>query len=259
MSGSLYDGREGVTVIRDGDQGRLLQTAGRELARKLREALAGRERVNLAVPGGRAVARIFQAMVREELDWKRVHVFVVDERLVPPDHPDSNFKLVQEHLVGPLALAGRMPPDNAHPFLLDPECADRGAGRYERELEEQGSRYDVILLSAGEDGHVGALFPRHHSVEDPHHGFIVMDDSPKPPPSRLSSSRSLLQTARAAVLLFFGEAKREAYRMFNDGPGPVTACPAKLVLAIADTTVCTDLSRRGDGQERKDRHDHETV
>jgi len=249
MRGPLRDGGANVTVIRDDDQGRLLQAAGRQLGCALRGALAARERVNLAVPGGRAVARIFQAMVQEEVDWKRVHLFAVDERLVPPEHPDSNFKLVQEHLVGPLARAGKMPAENAHPFLLDPASPDRGAGRYERELEERGSRFDVILLSAGEDGHVGALFPHHHSVEDPHHGFIVMDDSPKPPPARLSSSRSLLQSARAAVLLFVGEAKREAYRMFNDERYPVTACPAKLALAIADTTVCTDLSPRGDERE----------
>ncbi len=237
---------EPTAIIRDDDQGRLLQTAGRRLGRQLREALAGRERVNLAVPGGRAVAGVFQALVQEEVDWKRVHLFVVDERLVPPEHPDSNFKLAQEHLVGPLARAGKMLAMNAHPFLLDPASADRGAGRYERELDEQGFRYDVVLLSAGEDGHVGALFPHHHSVEDPHHGYIVMDDSPKPPPSRLSSSRSLLQTAGAAVLLFVGEAKREAFRMFNDEMYPVTACPAKLALAIAGATVCTDLSPRGD-------------
>ena len=88
--------------------------------------------------------------------------------------------------------------------------------RYERVLAEHGFRYDIILLSSGEDGHVGALYPHHHSFADRHHGFIVMDDSPKPPPERMTSSLSLMQTAEAAVLLFVGEAKREAYAKFND-------------------------------------------
>ena len=236
-----------TTIIRDGDADRLLQMAGRHLCDRLRAALAGRERVSLAVPGGRSVVKIFQAMLREELDWRRVHFFVVDERLVPLDHPDSNFKLVQDHLVAPLAQAGRIAPDNAHPFVLDPASTDRGVGRYEKVLAEHGFRYDAVLLSAGEDGHVGALYPHHHSVEDRHHGFIVMHDSPKPPPGRMTSSLSLIQTAGTAVLLFLGEAKSEAYGRFHDARCPVAACPAKLVLEIGDVTVCTDLPQAGGG------------
>ena len=231
-----------TTIVREKDADRLLALAGERLCGKLRRLLASREHVNLAVPGGRSVVKIFRAMVREELDWRRVHLFAVDERLVPPDHADSNFRLVREHLVAPLAQEGRIGPGNDHPFVLDADRPDRGAGRYERVLAEHGFRFDAVLLSAGEDGHVGALFPRHHSVEDRHHGFIVMDDSPKPPPGRMTSSLSLMQTASAAVLVFAGEAKREAWGRFNDARCPVVACPAKLVLAIGDAAVFTDLA-----------------
>ena len=84
--------------------------------------------------------------------------------------------------------------------------------------------------------------PHHHSFADQHHGFIVMDDSPKPPPERMTSSLSLMQTAEVALLLFVGEAKREAYERFKDPAWPVAACPAKLVLAIRDAAVFTDLT-----------------
>jgi 6-phosphogluconolactonase len=228
-------------VIRERDQERLLAAAGRHLCEKIRGVLKIRSRAILAVPGGRSAAAIFKAMLAEELDWRRVHFFIVDERLVPVDHPDSNFKLLQEHFVAPLARAGRIDPGNAHPFVHDPSGADRGAARYEQELAGFGLRYDVVLLSSGEDGHVGALYPRHHSIEDRHHGFIVMDDSPKPPPGRMTSSLSLMQTASAAVLIFAGEGKREAWGKFNDEACPVADCPAKLVLAIGDVAVFTDL------------------
>ncbi len=230
-----------LQIIEERDQDRLLQTAGLKLCEKIRGALAARERVNLAVPGGRSVAKIFQVMQREQLDWQRVHFFIIDERLVPVDHPDSNYKLLQDNFITPLAQAGRIAPGNAHPFILDPASADRGAKRYENVLVEYGFRYDIILLSSGEDGHVGALYPHHHSVENRHHGFIVMSDSPKPPPERMTSSLSLMQTADVAMILFTGEAKREAYEKFNDPASPIAACPAKLVLAIRDVTVCTDL------------------
>lgn len=228
-------------VVRDGDRQRLLRDAGRLVCERVRGTLARRPLAVVAVPGGRSAAAVFRAMLAEDLDWRRVHFFVVDERLVPLAHPDSNFALLHENLVAPLSRAGRIDPGNAHPFVLDAAGAGRAAERYERELGAFGLRYDVVLLSAGEDGHVGALYPRHHSVEDPRHGFIVMDDSPKPPPGRMSSSASLVRSASAAVLLFVGESKRGAWARFNDERGGVVECPAKLVRAIPDTAVLTDL------------------
>jgi 6-phosphogluconolactonase len=231
-----------LTTIVDRDQGRLLQRAAQHLCERLREALAVKKQVNLAVPGGRSVAKIFQVMQGEDVDWRCVHFFIIDERLVPIDHPDSNYKLLQDHFIGPLARAGRISPGNAHPFIMDASSMDRGAKRYEEVLAEHGFRYDIILLSSGEDGHVGALYPHHHSIMDKHYGFIVMDDSPKPPPERMTSSLWLMQTADTALILFVGEAKREAYTKFNDAQCPVAACPAKLVLALKDATVFTDLN-----------------
>ena len=230
-----------LTIIHEKNQNLLLEKAARHLCEKLREMLAVRERVNLAVPGGRSVATIFEAMLDEPVDWTRVHFFILDERLVPIDHPDSNYKLLLDHLITPLVRAGAVSQENAHPFIFDPASPDRGAGRYECVLAGQGFRYDIILLSAGEDGHVGALFPRHHSLADMHHGFIVMDDSPKPPPERMTSSLSLLRTAQAAVLLFVGAAKREAFDRFKDADCQIIDCPAKLVLSMKDAAVFTDL------------------
>jgi 6-phosphogluconolactonase len=230
-----------LSTIKEKDQDRLLQRAAEHLCEKLREELGAKKQVNLAVPGGRTVAKIFQKMQGEEVDWQRVQFFIIDERLVPIDHPDSNYKLLQDYFIDPLARANRIAPNNAHPFILDASSADRGAKRYEEVLSKHGFRYDIILLSSGEDGHVGALYPNHHSIANKHHGFIVMHDSPKPPPDRMTSSLSLMQTADTALILFVGEAKREAYIKFNDAQCPVAACPAKLVLALKDTTVFTDL------------------
>lgn len=234
------------TTIEENNQARLLQRAAQLLCEKLREALAAKEQVNLAVPGGRNVAGIFQIMQGEDIDWQRVHFFIVDERLVPLDHPDSNYKLLLENFIDPLARAGRIAPGNAHPFIFDPVQEDCGTKAYEQVLAKHGFRYDIILLSSGEDGHVGALYPNHHSVADTHHGFIVMHDSPKPPPDRMTSSLSLMQTADTALILFVGEAKQEAYTKFNDSQYPVSACPAKLVLTLKDTTVFTDLKTEGE-------------
>jgi 6-phosphogluconolactonase len=229
------------TMVHEPDTDLLLRRVSRHLCRRIREALAVQGSVNIAVPGGRSVAKVFEAMRAEDVDWTRTHFFVADERLVPVDHPESNFKLLQEHLVIPLAREGRIPPDNAHPFLVDASVPDQGARAYEAELARHGFRFDIVLLSSGEDGHVGALFPDHHSVSDTHHGFIVMHDSPKPPPGRMSASLPLMQAAGSVVLIFSGESKRGAFRMFRNASTPVHSCPAKLVLAMPDAVVFTDL------------------
>lgn len=230
-----------VAIITEANQDQLMRHAAQVLCGKVQEILAGQEQVNLAVPGGRSVVPIFKAMRRAPVDWRRVHFFIIDERLAPLDHPDSNYKLLLDHFIAPLITEGRISPENAHPFILDPARPDRGARAYEQTLAEHGMRYDIILLSSGEDGHVGALFPRHHSVMNSHHGFIVMDDSPKPPPGRMTSSLSLMCTAQSALLLLVGEAKRQALRRFNDPTLGVEDCPAKLVLGLDDAAVFTDL------------------
>ncbi len=229
-----------ATVIRDTDQDELLKRAAQALCGELRGVLAERGRAVLGVPGGRSVARIFGVMRQERLDWGRVHVFLVDERLVPADHPNSNFRLLREHLVDPLAREGRTPP-HAHPFPGDAPDPEGAALEYGRALAELGSRFDVVLLSSGEDGHVASLFPDHHSVMDARHGFLVMDDAPKPPPGRMSASASLVRACGAGVLLFTGRAKAAAFARFMEPSTPVSSCPAKLVLRMESPFVFTDL------------------
>lgn len=230
-----------LAIVHEPNADLLPQRVAQHLGERLRDLLARRGSVNIAVPGGRSVKKIFAMLRQAQVDWARVHFFVVDERLVPLDHPDSNYTLLREHLVDPLAREGLISSENVHPFTFDPAVPDRGARAYEAALAKQGFRFDIVLLSSGEDGHVGALFPDHHSVRNAHHGFIIMDDSPKPPAGRMTASLSLMLTAEFGVLLFAGEAKREAFAKFNDPAIPAVECPAKLVVGMKNATVFTDL------------------
>jgi len=71
-------------------------------------------------------------------------------------------------------------------------------------------KFDLILISSGEDGHVAALFPNHHSVRKQAEYFLTMNDSPKPPPERMTASLSLLKRSTIALVLFYGEGKKDA-------------------------------------------------
>jgi 6-phosphogluconolactonase len=203
-----------------------------------------KKKVVLAIPGGRNVKGIFlELKERPEIDWSKVHVFMVDERLVHVDSPQSNFRLASTTFLRTLSDDGKLPEENKHAFVYESEEEDFGLANYADELLEDGGKYDIVLLSAGEDGHIGALYPGHHSVKDKAKLFIAMQDSPKPPKGRMSASRELLQNAQVAVLLFYNHIKKGAYEKFLDKRIKVEACPAKLVEKIKESYVLTNLNK----------------
>ena len=231
------------TLICNEQEGCEKQAAG-VIADSIGELLKVQDSVVLAVPGGRSVAGIFEALKKEDIEWARVHIFMVDERLVPLDNEESNFLLVKKHLTDSLIRAGRLPEKNAHPFRLDPHAHDRGLSEYAEEIKRFGGSYDVVLLSSGEDGHVGALYPSHHSFEDNSEYYVRMDDSPKPPPKRMSMSRKMLLRAKVAIALFFGEAKMVAYSMFKEDAVSPEKCPVKLILKVRESYIFTDIKEK---------------
>ncbi|MEI6731372.1 MAG: 6-phosphogluconolactonase [archaeon] len=213
-----------MQIIKTGD---VEEKVAEILADKIHSLLEEKEYAIISVPGGRSAAAVFAELVRKDIDWERTHWFMVDERMVDILDKESNFKV----------LKNNMPNEaNLHPFLID-----SGVGRYERELTEYQDYFDIAILSVGEDGHVASLFPKHPSIGDDSEFFIVMDDSPKLPRERMSSSRLLIERSGTIVLLFKGESKRKAYEQFFDKKISVEQCPAKLVNVAKEVYVVTDL------------------
>lgn len=210
---------------------------GAALERTVRE----KGKAVLGIPGGTSVSGIFDGLWEIGAPWQRTLIYMVDERLVPRDSPEWNFSLARKGFVNDLVQRGVLPERNIHPFLYDPSQTDHGIGKYNADFQQNAGTFDVLLLSAGEDGHIGALYPGHPSVSNQTHGFFGMTNSPKPPAGRMTASRSLLETADTAVLLFFGEKKRDALRAFQDPNIPVASCPAKLVEAVRQVYVLTDI------------------
>lgn len=231
----------GLQIIASAHTEQLMQQVSQYLSTKLQRMLRVQELVSFGVPGGRSVARVFDLLVREEIDWRRVHLFLADERLVPLEHPESNYSLLHEHLVTPLLQCGQMSMNNVHPFVYDAHSTDLGVGRYEEIFATYGLCFDLLLLSVGEDGHVASLFPHHPALSVTRHGFLTIDDAPKPPPARMSASLPLLCASRAAALLVLGEAKRPALAAVRDSAVLIDGCPAKGVLSVADCALFTDL------------------
>lgn len=204
------------------------------IEKSINKLLLNQNIVVFGIPGGRNVSGIFNKLKEKDIAWKKVHIFMVDERLVPVNAPESNYKLAKESFIDELLAKELLPKENVHPFIIDTD--------YESELKKIKDTYDVVLLSSGEDGHIAALYPNHPSTKDDSDFFITMYDSPKPPKDRITISRKLLLKSKVAILLFLGKKKEEAYRKFKDDNIDINSCPAKLILSINDSYVLTNFS-----------------
>ncbi len=208
------------------DAAELSEAAARLVRDVARRAILEHGRFRIAFAGGRSPRGLLERLSREPyheaIDWSRVQVLQVDERAVPPDHPDSNYRLLREALLDPLGpeapLARRMPADA-------PDAA-QAARDYARELE---TPLDLVVLGLGEDGHIASLFPGSPLIADRERRVAVLDDSPKPPPRRMTLMPRALLEARSVVVLATGAAKHEAAQAALAPNGDASRSPARLL------------------------------
>lgn len=206
------------------------------IAAEINKILEQQKQVVVAIPGGRSVVGIWDIIAgKKDIPWNKVHIFMADERI---DVQYSNYRLAFSFLKK-LVEAKKLPAQNIHPFKPE-DSKYKGSVNYYNELKIFGGKPDLLILGVGEDGHVGALYPNHHSIRNDAEGYITMMDSPKPPPGRVSLSRKTMLSAKAAILLFFGEEKRNAYRNFRTG-NDIVSCPARLAKRIDNVYVLTNL------------------
>lgn len=207
----------------------------------IKKLLKKQRKVVCAIPGGSSISGIFEKLKEAAIPWESVHLFMLDERIVPLNDESSNFKVAKESFIEPLIKKNALPKKNIHPFIMDASKGDLGLSHYEQLFIQCGGKLDVALLSAGEDGHIASLFPNHHSIKNEARFFLRVHNSPKPPKKRITMSKSLILSAQYGIILFFGKEKRTAYNLFIDDEVEIVSCPAKLALAIKDSFVFTDI------------------
>lgn len=208
------------------------------IAAALRAAIAARGLASLAVSGGKSPIPMFEALRELELDWSRVTVVLVDERIVPREHADSNTALVARHLLQGRAGAARFLPffrELAPPFnaeVLDTLVRDAGA-----RIATLPWPLDVAVLGMGEDAHTASLFPgapgyARAIATDERLAWVVPDSAPH---ARLSLTLSALLAARELVLSISGERKLAVYRKAAEKAD--ASLPVSLVLHQSCTPV----------------------
>jgi 6-phosphogluconolactonase len=178
----------------------LAAEAKAQLERAYGEAAAQRDTFHLGVPGGSAATVLFPGFAQAKVDWGRVHVWWVDERAVPPTDADSNYFAARDWLTKVSPQVHRMQGELPLSQAVD---------AYEAELARAlpSGVLDVALLGVGPDGHVASLFPGHPALKERGRKVLSIEDSPKPPPQRLSLSLPMLVAAREVWVMATGAAK----------------------------------------------------
>jgi 6-phosphogluconolactonase len=196
------------------DRDALAQGLTRRIADELSDAVERDGRALFGVSGGSTPVPVYRALSQTDLPWSKIDVLLVDERLVAPDHRDSNEAMVRRELLqNKAAGAGFIG------LWSDAVDADHAAYVADRKLEGIGRMLDVALLGMGDDGHYASIFPAGRGVSaaaentGPHHVIATFPDPlpPGAPHSRLTLSLYYLLRARQLLLAFTGDAKRAVY------------------------------------------------
>ena len=199
----------------------------------------------LGLTGGRTVGACFEVILdrADDLsldDWSRVRFFVANDNRVPLSDPDSNYGLVDLRLLNPLRARGLIAEGQCFPPPVHAGSAEEWRRQYSIALERVGGRFDVVILSSGEDGHMAGLFPQHPALGETGIGYVAFDDSPKPPAKRISATLPSITSAKLGILLFVGEGKRDALTRFLDPSVAESSCPIKFSDSISERYIVTD-------------------
>lgn len=223
-----------------------IERASELLTTALRDVLARRPRVRLAIPGGSALAAVPRAQIALGEAWRRVALTWVDERCVSWEDAESNCGAARR-----LGLFGmgdaeraRVEPARVLPLYEDAERPWQSVARVQSELAAHFSNaLDVVLLGMGADGHVASLFPARRLPEN---GLVAhVSNSPKPPADRITLTRKALESAATVILVAAGSSKLAALRRLVAGDLQLPAAGLDRLVIVSDLDV-TETRSGGD-------------
>jgi 6-phosphogluconolactonase len=224
-----------IVVCRDA--GELAAKAVERILATAAEAVREREMFTIALAGGSTPEKAYTRLAGATSDWHLWHVFMGDERIVPPDDPRSNHGMARRTFLDRVPI----PAAQGHPVPTSlptpPECA----AAYAHELaidfglppEGPPPRFDLILLGLGDDGHTASLFPAAEALGET--GWVTWSPpgTLPPPVDRVTFTFPTINAARHVLFLVAGDAKAAALRDVLEGDYLPAARPAVGVRPIA--------------------------
>ena len=215
----------------------VVEDVAAEFADRVIEAFHGRphDTFSFALSGGGTARSCYErlaAMADTEIDWGKVDIYWGDERCVPLDDPDSNYRLGRE------ALLDRVGAANA----TYPMRCEEGPDAYQLRLGELG-RIDLVHLGLGPDGHTASLFPESPALDADPGRLVVVNEDPlgNNPHPRMTLTYPGIRRARLVLVTVSGEEKREALRRVIEGDDvPAAHIAGDRVVWLADHAAAGD-------------------
>ena len=226
---------------------------GEALARRAAElvverALASEGRFSFCLSGGSTPKRLYELLaepgLRDRMPWDRVHLFFGDERFVPRDHKDSNYRMADLAMISHVPI----PPENVHGMPVD-GTPEEAAEFYEHLLQAMYGAatfdparplFDVTLLGLGEDGHTASLFPGTRVLAE-QHAWAAAVIGAKPEP-RLTLTYPALNSSKVVAFLAAGAAKHDMLQRLQAGDH---ALPAARVAPHGELLFLVDRAAAG--------------
>jgi 6-phosphogluconolactonase len=186
---------------------------------RVQEALREKETCTVVLAGGATPRGLYSLLAGDEsfrarVQWGKIDFFWGDERQVPPDHPESNFRMANEMLLSKVPV----PADHVHRIRGEEPEARKTAGEYEEVLRSFSRPkpggipdLDFILLGMGADGHTASLFPGTEALKEQNR-LVAANWVPGLNAHRLTMTLPLLNNAKYVLFLVTGEEKAETLR-----------------------------------------------
>ncbi len=218
------------------DPAALARRAAQYFVEMAGEAVAYRGRVRIAISGGSTPKAAFELLAdpnqpwRARMPWDQLDLYWVDERAVPPDHPDSNYRMTREALLDHVPLR----PEQIHRIQgeLEPEAA---AARYESELRDgfrlEGAempRFDLLALGLGDDGHTASLFPHTAAIHELGR-LVAANHVPQRDTWRITLTWPVIDHAYSVFFLVAGADKAAILNEVFTGPHDPERLPSQLI------------------------------
>ena len=211
--------------------------AARHLTELSREAIRFSGRFTLVLSGGSTPKGLYERLAEAEfskkLDWDSIHIFWGDERCVPPDHPESNYRMALKSLIDHVPI----PPQNVHRIRGEMEPQE-AATAYENKLrtfffpdhvEPPGvPGFDLILLGMGVDGHTASLFPKAAALHEQKR-WVVAHHVEKLRSWRVTLTPRVINAAHNILFLVSGRDKARCLKEVLQGPYRPDELPAQVI------------------------------
>jgi 6-phosphogluconolactonase len=214
----------------------LYRSAADEFVRLAVQASQAQGRFCVVLAGGSTPKGLYALLasdtpLRDAMPWDRTHVFWGDERPVPPDHVDSNYRMAAATLLSKVPI----PPQNVHRIRGEEADPHEAARAYEQELRSFFSlpggafpRFDLVLLGLGGDAHTASRFPRTVALDE-RDRLAVANRVDKLDTTRITLTVPVFNNARSVAFLVSGAEKAGALKAVMDGPEAPHDVPAQLI------------------------------